>query len=303
MNDGTQVQEGYCTWRGYKTWYRMVGSQEAPGRFPLLCLHGGPGATHDYLFPLEALASGGRRVICYDQLGGGNSDPVRGASLWTIDLFLEELRNICHHLALDRFHLMGHSWGGQLALEYALSKPDSLASLILSDSLASSREWASEADRLRADLPEEVQQTLLKHESAGTTDLEEYQQACKVYYRLHGCLMDPGLRPEWLKQAFSKMDSNPEVYHTMWGPSEFCVTGTLKDWDISHRLSEILIPTLAIGGRYDEATPVIMESLHRGIHASEWITFEHSGHFPFIDETELFLSAARRFLERVEGQA
>jgi proline-specific peptidase len=115
--------------------------------------------------------------------------------------------------------------------------------------------------------------------------------------------MEPGLRPEWLKQAFSKMDSNPEVYLTMWGPSEFCVTGSLKDWDISHRLGEIFIPTLVVGGRHDEATPAIMESLHRGINASEWITFEHSGHFPFIDETELFLSAAGRFLGRVEGQA
>jgi proline-specific peptidase len=303
MNTELPMKEGFCSFRGYKTWYCVVGDQQAPGRLPLLCLHGGPGATHDYLSPLAALAADGRQVVFYDQLGSGNSDPVRGPSLWTIDLFLEELTFICRSLGLERLHILGHSWGGQLALEYALGQPSGLASLILADSLASSIQWASEADRMRSELPVDVQQRLLKHEIGKTTDSSEYQKACKVYYRRHGCLMDPKKRPAWLKQAFAKLDSNPEVYNTMWGPSEFCVTGTLKDWNITDRLGEVRVPTMVIGGRYDEATPAITETLHRGIPGSEWVIFEHSGHFPHIDETERYLRVLGQFLNRVEAQA
>jgi len=302
MHANIPVKEGFVSFRSHKTWYRMVGDLQAPGRLPLLCLHGGPGATHDYLSPLEALAAGGRGVVFYDQLGSGNSDPLRGSSLWTIDLFLEELDQVCRTLELKGVHLLGHSWGGQLALEYALRGGSPLASLILADSLASSLQWASEADRLRADLPADVQQTLLKHETAKTTDSPEYQQACKVYYRLHGCLMDPLSRPEWLKQAFEKLDSNPEAYQTMWGPSEFCVTGTLKDWDITGRLGGIRIPTLIVCGRHDEATPALAGTLQRGIPDSELVIFEHSGHFPHIDETERYLKVLEQFLNRVETQ-
>jgi proline-specific peptidase len=303
MKTDLPVQEGYCSYRGYKTWYCIVGGGQAPGRFPLICLHGGPGATHDYLSPLAALATGGRRVIFYDQLGSGNSDPVRGPSLWTIDLFVEELSAIIRSLGLERVHILGHSWGGQLALEYALGHTSGLESLILADSLASSIHWAAEADLLRADLPEHVRQTLLKHETDGTTDSPEYQKACKVYYRRHGCLMKPSLRPDWLKQAFKKLDSNPEVYNIMWGPSEFCVTGTLKDWDIINRLGEIRVPTLVLGGRYDEATPAITGTLHRHITGSEWVIFENSGHFPHIDETDRYLQVVDQFLQHVESQA
>lgn len=187
-------------------------------------------------------------------------------------------------------------------MEYALGQPTGLASLILADSLASSIQRASEANRLRAELPVDVQQTLLKHETANTTDTPDYQAACKVYYRRHGYLMEPLSRPEWLKQAFAKLDSNPKVYLTMWSPSEFYITSTLKDWDITNRQGEILVPTLVIGGRYDEATPAITEMLHRGIPGSEWVIFKNSGHFPHVDKTERYLQVLDQFLNHVEGQ-
>jgi proline-specific peptidase len=303
MHTQLPTREGFCSFRGHKTWYGIVGDRQASGKFPLLCLHGGPGATHDYLSPIAALAEGGRGVVFYDQLGSGNSDPVRGASRWTIDLFLEELGVVRRALGLDRVHLLGHSWGGQLALEYALLQPSGLASLVLADTLSSSTQWASEADRLRGELPPDVQHTLSKHENAGTTDSPAYQNACKVYYRRHGCLTPPRKRPPWLRQAFSKLDSNPEVYATMWGPSEFCVTGTLKNWDVTSRLGEIHVPTLVVGGRHDEATPTITETLQRGIPGSERVIFENSGHFPHIDETGRYLQVVGHFLDRVEAGA
>jgi L-proline amide hydrolase len=302
MNTKTPMKEGFVSFRGYNTWYCIFGEKEKSGKLPLLCLHGGPGATHDYLLPLAALTANGRRLIFYDQLGGGKSDHVRGQSLWTIDLFVDELGILCRSLGLEHVHILGHSWGGQLAMEYALRQSNGLTSLILSNTTASSTLWATEANRLRSELPADVQQILQKHETANTTDSPEYQEACKVYSRRYGCLMDPLLRPDWLKEAFTKLNSNPEVYHTMWGPSEFYVTGTLKNWDLSNRLKEIQVPTLVIGGRYDEATPAITEALHRGIPGSEWIIFENSGHFPHIDETNRYLHALSKFLDRVDAQ-
>src|SRR6266508_6101268 len=106
------VKEGFVSFRGYQVWYRVVGDDEAPGKLPLLCLHGGPGAPHDYLEPLEAMVATGRRVIFYDQLGAGNSDHPHNPSLWTVPLVVEELGVVRQALGLERVHLLGQSWGG-----------------------------------------------------------------------------------------------------------------------------------------------------------------------------------------------
>jgi L-proline amide hydrolase len=280
-------------------WYRIVGGRDEPGKFPLLCLHGGPGATHDYLQPLETMASTGRRVILYDQLGNGNSDHPHDPRMWSVQLFLDEVVEVRRVLGLDRVHLLGSSWGGMLAMEYALTKPNGLVSLIISDSPASIPQWVAEANRLRAELPLDVQQTLLKHEAAGTTDDPAYQEAMMVFYRKHVCRLDPW--PDCVNRTFQKLIQNPEVYLTMNGPSEFHVIGTLKNWDITNRLGEIHVPALVMGGRYDEATPAITERVHRGIPNSEWVIFENSSHMPFVEETERYMETLNRFLSRVEA--
>ncbi|MBA3947913.1 MAG: proline iminopeptidase-family hydrolase [Herpetosiphonaceae bacterium] len=294
------AREGFVSFRGYKVWYRIVGEEEAPGKLPLLCLHGGPGATHDYLEPLELMAATGRRVIFYDQLGAGNSDHPHNPSMWTVPLFREELGVVRTALGLDHVHLLGQSWGGMLGMEYAMTQPAGLASLIIADSPASMPQWVAEANRLRAELPPEVQATLLKHEAAGTTDDPAYEAAMAVFYGRHVCRVDP--LPDCVARAFVKMAEAPEVYHTMNGPSEFHVIGTLKDWDITARLGEIGVPTLVLSGRYDEATPAIAETVHRGIKGSEWVLFEHSSHMPHVEETERYMEVLTTFLERVEAK-
>ncbi|HLZ56104.1 MAG TPA: proline iminopeptidase-family hydrolase [Ktedonosporobacter sp.] len=294
------TSEGFIPFRGYRTWYRIVGNGEEPGKFPLLVLHGGPGASHDYLEPLEAMASTGRRVIFYDQLGGGNSDHPHNPSLWTVELFVEELVAVRKALALDRLHLLGQSWGGMLAMEYALTQPDGLLSLTVADSPASLLQWVSEANRLRAQLPPEVQQALLHHEQQGTTDSQEYQEAMLVFYRRHVCRLDPW--PKCVTRTFEKLTLYPEVYETMNGPSEFHVIGTLKAWDITDRLPEISVPTLLLSGRYDEATPTIVETIHRSIPGSEWTIFENSSHMPHVEETDLYMQVLNSFLQQVEGE-
>jgi L-proline amide hydrolase len=293
--------EGFVPFHGYHTWYRIVGDAEESGKLPLLVLHGGPGASSDYLEPLEAMARTGRRVIFYDQLGGGNSDHPHNPSMWNVELFVEELGAVRKALALDRLHILGQSWGGMLSMEYALTQPDALVSLTIADSPASIPHWVSEANRLRAQLPPEIQQTLLHHEQLGTTDSEDYQNAMLVFYRRHVCRVDPW--PDCVTRTFDKLARYPEVYNTMNGPSEFYVIGTLKTWDITNRLHEINLPTLLLSGRYDEATPSIVETIHRSIPGSEWIIFENSSHMPHVEETDLYLQVLDRFLTRVEGES
>jgi proline-specific peptidase len=294
------VEEGFIPFRGYKTWYRVVGEREQSGKYPLICLHGGPGATHDYFGCLEAFATTERRVILYDQLGWGNSDHIQNPAMWTVELFVEELGVIRQALGLEVVHLLGHSWGGQLAMEYALTQPAGLASLIIADSLASAPQWAGEAQRLISQLPETTQQVIRGHEAAGTTDSQEYKEAMKEYSRhFAGGHIDP--KPEWVKEAFKKLENN-EIYLTMWGPSEFCVTGTLKEWDITNRLGEICVPTLVLCGRDDEATPALAQTIRDGIPGSELVVFERSAHFPHIEETDRYLQVLGEFLDQVESK-
>lgn len=297
MKETPSSREGFIPFRGWNVWYSIVGDGEEPGKLPLLCLHGGPGAPHDYLEPLEALAAGGRRIIFYDQLGCGNSDRPDDPSLWSVGLFLEELGVVRKALALDSVHILGQSWGGMLALEYALTRPSGVAGLVLADSPASMIQWVSEANRLREELPPAVQGTLLEHEAAGTVDSPEYQEAMMVFYRRHLCRLDPW--PECINRTFEKMGH--EVYSIMNGASEFHVTGKLREWDITKRLPEIEIPALVLGGRYDEATPAITETLHRGLRNSERVIFEESAHMPHVEETKRFLRIVGDFLGRVEG--
>jgi proline-specific peptidase len=298
MDKETPAEEGFISFRGYNVWYRIVGDREEPGKSPLLCLHGGPGATHDYFAPLEAMVATGRRVVLYDQLGWGNSDHVHNPSMWTVDLFLEELGALRKALGLKRVHILGHSWGGMLAMEYALTQPEGVSSLILADTAASAPEWIAETSRLVSELPPEVRQTIREHEAQGTTDSPEYEEACRLFSRRHaGGHIEP--KPEWVKKAFEKLDDN-EVYLTMWGPSEFCATGPLKDCDITRRLGEIRLPALVIAGRYDEATPALAETVHHGIPGSELVIFENSAHFPHIEETERYLQVLGQFLSGVE---
>jgi proline-specific peptidase len=297
---GFPIREDFISFHGYRTWYRIVGDKEDKGKLPVLCLHGGPGMSHDYLEPLEAIAETERRVIFYDQLGCGKSDHPHDPVLWKIDLFVEEAGAIRRSLDVDQIHLLGQSWGGFLAQEYLLTKPSGVQSLVLANSAASTQRWIDEANRLRSKLPAEVQQTLKKHEEAGTTDDPAYISATDVYYRRHLCRLNPW--PDCLNRTLEKLGKDPEVYNTMWGPSEFHCTGTLQNWNIESQLGGIDIPTLILSGEYDESTPAINEVLHREILNSEWVLFKECSHTPHLEATEKYLQVLTNFLTRVEAK-
>jgi len=224
---------------------------------PLVVLHGGPGGTHDYLLSLADLAdlADRRAVIHYDQVGNGRSThyPDRGAEFWTVELFVRELHNLVDALGIrERHHVLGQSWGGFLAEEYALTQPPGLRALVLADTAASWADFASEAGKLRDALPEDVRATLDKHEAAGTYDDPEYVEACLVFYGRHVCRIP---WPAEVAATFEWLERNPVVYRTMNGPSEFHIIGSCKDWQIKDRLHEIRRSALIVSGRYDEATP------------------------------------------------
>jgi proline-specific peptidase len=283
------VSEGYIDVPGGRVWYYEVGEGDAT---PLLCLHGGPGATHHNLEPLEALADR-RRVIFYDQLGCGRSDRPDNPALWVIDRFVEELAQVRATLGLDRMHLFGSSWGGILALQYILDRKPALESLILCGSPASMPRWAADCEELLAALPPDVVKVIREHEASGFTACPEYQAAVLVFYREYFCRLDPW--PASLERTFA--ESGYEVYSTMNGPTEFTVTGNLRNWDVMDRLAEITVPTLLVGGRYDECRPDHLEEMHRRFPDSQLAIIEDASHLCFAERPTEFTTVVNSFLD------
>ncbi|MGN6090036.1 MAG: proline iminopeptidase-family hydrolase [Actinomycetales bacterium] len=295
---------GYADFEGDRTFYAVYGDGNPQSELaPLVVLHGGPGATHDYLLPIADLAETGRTVVFYDQLGNGNSThhPDRGADFWTVELFVRELDNLLRHLGLTRrYHVLGQSWGGFLAQEHAFTRPEGLRSLVLSNTATSFPDFVAEANKLRRELPPGVDDTLRRHEDAGTTDDPEYAAAVEVFYRRHLCRLDPW--PEGVVQGLAKIDEDPTVYHTMNGPSEFHVIGSIRDWTGRDRLPLVQVPTLVVSGRYDEATPALQEPLVAGIRAAgnevEQVILEQSSHLSMWEERAAYNRVVADWLAR-----
>jgi L-proline amide hydrolase len=287
--------EGRIPFRGYATWYREEGETE-PGKLPVLLLHGGPGATSDYLEPLLDLGGTGRRTVTYDQIGAGRSKVPPGSLEWTVDLFVDEVGAVRDALGLERIHLFGHSWGGMLAMAYALTQPTGLASLVVGHSPASIPQWVEETGRLRADLPEDVQETLTRHETAGTVHDPEYEEACMVFYRRHVCRADEW--PDYVVRSFAEIG---EVYNTMNGPSEFHVVGTIKDWSIVDRLGEIRVPTLVVTGEHDEATPAINATVTSGISGARSVILPGRSHIAHAEDPDAYVALLDEFFSSVEA--
>ncbi|RMO93600.1 Peptidase S33, tricorn interacting factor 1 [Pseudomonas syringae pv. philadelphi] len=293
------IEEGYASFREYRTWYRITGDLHT-GSTPLVILHGGPGCTHDYVDSFKDIASTGRAVIHYDQLGNGRSThlPHEGSEFWTVDLFLQELDNLLAHLNIaDDYALLGQSWGGMLASEHAVRRPKGLKALIIANSPADMRTWVSEANRLRKALPEAVQMTLSRHEQAGTLDHEDYLEASALFYERHVCRVKPW--PEEVKSTFEQIDKDPTVYHCMNGPTEFHVIGTLKDWSIVDRLHLVNVPALLISGRHDEATPLVLKPYVENIPGIIHEIFEESSHMPHVEERIACMGCVANFLDSV----
>ncbi|TYC48325.1 alpha/beta fold hydrolase [Rhodobacterales bacterium] len=292
--------ENYAPFDTHRTWYRITGNL-ASGKTPVIVVHGGPGCTHDYVDAFADLAETGRPVIHYDQLGNGNSTrlPDKGKDFWTVDLFLREMDNLIDHLGIGGgYILIGQSWGGMLSSEHAVRKPSGLKGLVIANSPPSMKLWVAEANRLREDLPEDVQATLLEHEAAGTIDSEAYKAASRVFYNRHVCRLDPW--PPEVSRTFQIMDGDSTVYNAMNGPTEFHVIGTLKDWSVIDRLHNIETPTLLISGRHDEATPKVVQPFADNIANVSWTIFEDSSHMPHVEQRDACMTVVAEFLDKLD---
>jgi len=287
------ASEGYVDYRGYRTWYRIVGDLGSP-EAPLLALHGGPGSTHHYFGPLEKLADE-RPVVVYDQLGCGSSDRPHDVE-WSVGVFRDEVDAVRSDLGLERIHLLGTSWGGMLALEHVLSGAEGIVSLILSSTLASIQQWAAEQLALKNALPPDVVEVLDRHEREGTYDDPEYEQAMEAYTDRH---FYRGRRP---RPELELMDAQRgrNVYRAMQGPNEWTPTGALRGWDVRDRLGEIDVPTLVIRGRHDMCTDPIAATLTEGISESREVVLEESSHTPLLEETDRYLASIGAFMRQCE---
>lgn len=286
--------EGYIEVTGGKVWYRIVGEGD---KTPLLLLHGGPGVPSYYLNPLAALGND-RHVIFFDQLGCGRSDHKIDRTLMTIDAFVEQVEQVRKALGINEFYLYGSSWGTMLGTDYYLRYPSCVRALILSSPCLSTEMWLRDADTLLATLPDSIQAVIRENERSGTFDSPEYQKAVQIYYKhfmsrnlLRSADIDSG------KKQICK-----DVYRYMWGPSEFTVTGTLKDYDRTDRLVEIKVPTLFICGEYDEARFPTVHYYHSLVEGSGIVMIENAAHMTMQDNPEMDIQAIKDFLNDLEGQ-
>jgi L-proline amide hydrolase len=296
------AREQFIEHDGLRTWVAVVGDEEVErerGLAPILLLHGGPGACHDYLESLAAISATGRRVIFYDQQGCGNSDQPDDPARWTVDFFVREVDAVRAALGLERCHILGQSWGGMLLMEYLVTRPSGVISATIASSPASMPFWVAETGRQRALLPPEVIEVLDRHEAAGTWDDPEYDAAAGVFYERHLCRVVP--MPEFAARSFAKLARNPQVYRTMNGPTEFHVVGTLGQWEVLSRLGVVDEPVLLTSGRHDEATPVQVAAIRERLPQAEWVLFEASGHLSHAEEPDRYMAVLADFLARAES--
>ncbi|KAG6843540.1 hypothetical protein H0H93_000692, partial [Arthromyces matolae] len=202
---------------------------------------------------------------------------------------MDELENLLNHIGVSSdYDLIGHSWGGMLAANFAVARqPKGLKHLIVTDTPASMALWMESTAGLVSQLPQDVQDVIKKHEEAGTTGDPEYEAAMHVFYQKHVCRLETW--PDELNASFAAMAADPTVYHTMQGPSEFTITGTLKTWTIVGGLHTIKTPTLMINSVYDEAQDVCMLPFFNNIPRVKWVQFANSSHVPFFEERERYM--------------
>jgi proline iminopeptidase len=262
----------------------------------LFLLNGGPGLPCDYLRePLLRMVKEGYRVVTYDQLGTGESDHPSDPALWTLQRYVEEVEAVRKALGLGRVHLLGHSWGGWLGIEYALTYLGALKSFILSDTCGDMPHLVSELDRLRAALGSETVAMMQRHEARGSFDHPEYQAAVTLLNFRHVHRLESLPKP--LKASLDGWNMGP--YVTMQGPNEFLYTGNLKNWNRIAEMRRITVPCLVVVGEFDELTPACALRMHQALPHSEIAVLRGCSHMPMYEDPETYFDLLTKFLAKV----
>ncbi|KAF2756443.1 proline-specific pep [Pseudovirgaria hyperparasitica] len=298
-----------------ETWYKVVGDLASP-KTPLIILHGGPGACHDYLLPLSDIASH-FPLVFYDQIGNGKSTHLPSKAgdeaFWSVDLFRAELDNLLEHLGIsDRtIDVYGHSWGGMLAVEWAAKSPSAvrLRRLVISNSLASMTGWRQGMSHLRSQMPADLQAVLDRGEQEENFETPEYEAAMDVFYQRHFSLARPwpckevSVALEWFGKDMTTygtihrpaQHANRETFR--YGPSELYISGSLRDWTSVAFLPDIKAPTLLINGAQDEAQDVAMQPFFDLIPKVKWVKLDNAAHFSHVDQRDRYMQELVQFLD------
>ena len=275
----------------YKVWTKRVGE----GPLKVLLLHGGPGFSHEYLEAMESfLPQAGIEMYYYDQLGCNNSDQPDDLSLWTLERYTEEVEAVRAGLKIDNFVLYGHSWGGILALEYALKYPQHLRGVVVSNMSAGMKSYLARTAWWKQQLTPKLQSSLQALEAKQDYDSPEYQRIMmEELYPQMICRTQPW--PEPVSRAFRHM--NEKIYVQMQGKSEFLVTGNLKDWERWDRLHEIKTKALTIGSRYDEMDPKDMQKMAGLMPNGSYAYCPNGSHLCMWDDQAVYFKNLLQFLK------
>ena len=286
----------------FNVWTKRVGNNP---KTKVLLLHGGPGATHEYFecfdsfFPQE-----GFEYYYYDQLGSAYSDNPNDSSLWNIDRFVEELETVRKALKMDssNFILLGHSWGGILATEYALKYQRNLKGLVISNMVPSVPEYNAYANNVLAPkLPKDILAKIRSYEAKGDYTNPTYLQLiADNYYPEHVLRMPPATWPDPVKRAFAKM--NYPLYLQMQGPSEFGIVGnaSLKNWNRKPDLNKIKVPVLSIGGEFDTMDPKAMEEIAKLVQNGQYLYCSKGSHMSMYDDQQTYFTGLIKFIKGLE---
>jgi proline iminopeptidase len=293
--------EGRIAVPGGRVFWRRFGTTSG---VPLLVVHGGPGLTSNYLESLTAL-SDTRPVVTWDQLDCGRSDCPTDPALWTLERFVEELDIVRETLTPGPVHILGHSWGSTLTMEWLVTRtPGAVASVTFASPCISTLRWIDDTRTLVAQLSPHAQAAIVEAEHTGDFHTSGYQTAVRgEWMRAHIVRTLPAEAVESLVSSLVAVNANLEMLEHMWGPSDFTVTGPLKSFDRTSDLSSLTMPVLFHCGEFDEARPDTVRKQAALTPNAEVAIIAGAGHLTMIDAPEQANAAIRNFLVRVEREA
>jgi proline iminopeptidase len=285
----------------FRVWTKRVGNNPA---IEVLLLHGGPGATHEYFEAFDSyFPAAGIEYYYYDQLGSAYSDQPDAPELWDLPRFVDEVEQVRQALGLDRnnFYLLGHSWGGILAIEYALKYQQHLKGLIISDMMASIPAYNEYSKNvLMPAMAQTAMAEIKRLEAAGKYNDPRYMELLMQYfYRQHILRLPPNHWPDPVNRAFKHLNS--KIYVLMQGPSELGASGKLLNWDRWADLPKIAVPTLVTGARYDTMDPKYMEMMARKVQKGRYLFCPNGGHMAMYDDQKVYMDGVIQFIQDVDA--
>jgi len=284
----------------FNIWTKRIGNNP---KVKILLLNGGPGGTHEYFQCFENfLPQEGIEFIYYDQLGCGNSDNPNDTAYWDLDRFVEEVEQVRTALNLDKnnFYLLGHSWGGILAMQYALKYQSNIKGLIISNMMSSCPDYDKYAENVLAkQFDPIVLDTIMAIEKRGDFDNPNYMGLLGPnFYEKHILRLPAAEWPDPVNRAFAKL--NKSLYVTMQGPSEFGISGRLENWDVSKKLSSVVVPTLVIGAQHDTMDPEHMKWMSTQFKNGSYLYCEKGSHMAMYDDQETYFKGLIEFLNKTK---